>query len=214
MSHTFNEVEVVELQLKHEPEASNILAHAFFDYPLMSYFQPDPLKRERILTWYMGFALRVGRNYGKILSTPGLEGVGIWLPPEKCWISIWRWIRAGMLEAPFRLGFDVFGRTWANDTFLEDTRRHLAPQKHWYLWTIGVNPADRRKGIGSALLSPVLHQADQENMTCYLETHLKENLTWYAKFGFEIVFDGQVPGRALPVWTMLRQPEGKSDSKI
>jgi len=207
MNYLYNSISVVDLKSEQDIKACNVLARAFFDYPFITYLQPDLSKRERNLAWYMGFTIRVGRKYGKILSTPGLEGIVVWLPPEACWISIWRWIQAGILEMPFRLGFEFYARSLANDAFLEDTRHRLASHRHWYLWVIGVDPDYRGKGIGSALLEPILRRADQENETCYLETHLEDNLTWYAKHGFEIVFEGEIPGRDLPVWTMLRRPK-------
>lgn len=206
MSDDSSNLQIVDLNPADVREAWNVLARAFFDYPFMTYLQPDPVKREEFLAWYLGFTIRVGRKCGKILSTPGLKGVVVWLPPKSCWVSTKQFIKAGMLEMPFRMGLITCKRTLANDQFLEDIRKKIAPKEHWYLWAIGVDPAYKNQGIGSALMKPVLIEADNKGDVCYLETHLKSNLPWYEKQGFEVVFQGEIPGYSLPVWTMIRQP--------
>jgi ribosomal protein S18 acetylase RimI-like enzyme len=206
MIHPSNDISVIDLNAAHDRQAWDVLERAFFDYPFMTYIQPDPVKRMKSLAWYLGFTIRVGRKCGKILSTPGVKGVAIWLPPKACWVSTKQLIEAGMLEMPFRMGLKTCQRTRTNDHFLEEIRKNIAPGEHWYLWAVGVDPAHKNQGIGSALLKPVLREADKNGEVCYLETHLKANLPWYEKHGFEVVFEGEIPGYSLPVWTMVRQP--------
>lgn len=207
MGHASKEITVIDLNSMDDRKAWDVLASAFFDYPLMTYLQPDPLKRKKFLSWYLGFTIRIGRKYGKILSTPELKGVAVWLPPKACWVSDKQFINAGMLETPFRMGLKAFKRILVNDNYLEEIRRKNAPEDHWYLWAVGVDPAHKYQGIGSALLKPVLIEADNTGIDCYLETHLKSNLSWYEKLGFKVIVEGEIPGYSIPVWAMIRHPK-------
>lgn len=55
-----------------------------------------------------------------------------------------------------------------------------------YLWFIGVMPDRQQAGIGSALLLKVIEIASREGLPVYLETSVKENLSWYHRFGFTV----------------------------
>jgi GNAT superfamily N-acetyltransferase len=207
MNMTSKNVKVIALDPKDDREAWNLLARAFFNYPFMTYFQPDPAKREKSLAWYLGFTIRIGRKCGRILSTPEMEGVAIWLPPKACWVSTIQLIKTGMVAIPFRMGLKTCKRILANDHYIEAIRKKMAPKEHWYLWAVGVDPAYKHRGIGSALLKPILMEADKHGEVCYLETHLPANLPWYEKHGFEIVLEGEIPGYSVPVWAMMRHPQ-------
>ena len=56
----------------------------------------------------------------------------------------------------------------------------------YYLWFIGVRPAEQNKGRGSDLLQQILQDAKERNRTLCLETSTEKNLPWYQKFGFQL----------------------------
>ena len=74
-----------------------------------------------------------------------------------------------------------------------------------YLQTLAVHPSRQRQGVGSFLISPTLECADRDRLPVYLETTKEANVTYYRRFGFDVVEDLMVGG-ALRVWTMLRRP--------
>ena len=55
---------------------------------------------------------------------------------------------------------------------------------HWYLAFVGIEPTIQSRGIGQALLAPVLKIADQTNTLCYLETPFPRTHEFYARLGF------------------------------
>jgi ribosomal protein S18 acetylase RimI-like enzyme len=83
-----------------------------------------------------------------------------------------------LLAAPG--SFRAFMKTGANGA-----RVHPA-YPHWYLETMGVDPAAQRMGLGGRLLRPVLEIADRDHMDCYLETAKRENVEYYARHGFAV----------------------------
>jgi ribosomal protein S18 acetylase RimI-like enzyme len=198
--------DIVPLPSSQQQMAWQALARAFYDYPLIEYLFPGTRQRERVLPWFMGFAVRYCLKYGEVFTTPAFEGVAAWVRPAYTRFSWRRHIESGLLQMPFRIGLGAFRRTTENDYYVEVLRHHYAPRQHWYLLALGVVPACRGKGIGEALLEPVLAKASKEETACYLETHSETNLAFYGRFGFEVVHAGEVPGRGLRVWAMLRKP--------
>jgi len=95
--------------------------------------------------------------------------------------------------------------------YLDREHKRLMTRPHWYLWAIGVEPAHQRQGIGGQLLQPVLAQADEEQVPCYLETQVESNLSFYRKWGFVVVGEGRVLEQSLPMWMMVREPRQPAD---
>ncbi len=78
-------------------------------------------------------------------------------------------------------------------------------EPHWYLPWIGVDPAQQRKGFGSALLTHALRACDAEGTPAYLESSNPENIPLYQQHGFEVMGTIQV-GTSPPITPMLRRP--------
>jgi GNAT superfamily N-acetyltransferase len=85
-------------------------------------------------------------------------------------------------------------------------RRRLAPEFHWYLMALGVEPSKQRKGLGTRLIEPILACADSSGLPCYLETFNERNLAFYGRQGFRIAAAGNLPGGP-DFWAMIRAPQ-------
>jgi ribosomal protein S18 acetylase RimI-like enzyme len=76
---------------------------------------------------------------------------------------------------------------------------------HWYLPLIGVDPARRGHGYGSALLRHALARCDRDGALAYLEATSPRNRALYERHGFAAV--GTIRAGAWPpVWPMVRRP--------
>lgn len=198
--------EVVRLRSIDYRRAEVALARAFFDYNLMVYAAPDPVRRRAGVAALYGALLWDCFRWGEVNVTRGGTGVACWLPPERARITLGRQIRAGMLRLPFRFGLRAFRRLLPYDAITQKLHHEHAPMPHWYLSAIGVEPEHQGQGIGSALMQPMIARADHERLACYLETHREENVRLYERHGFEVVERADVPGHSVPVWAMLRKP--------
>ena len=82
----------------------------------------------------------------------------------------------------------------------------LPEQPHWYLQSIGTDPDFQRRGLASALLTPVLERCDAERMPAYLETLKARNVAIYERFGFRVTGEIDLPLGGPHVWLMWRDP--------
>lgn len=85
--------------------------------------------------------------------------------------------------------------------------RHHPHTRHHYLYFIAVDPAHQGRGLGSALLRHLCARADGDRLPCYLETDTPDNVRLYARHGFGVDSEHEVPGLpGLRMWLMTRPP--------
>ena len=186
------------------PVLADVAARAFADDAMFTFVFPDPARRPAQLARFFRGAVRYGTLAGRPRTTPDRAGVAIWLPPGHTGMSVVAMARAGMLAFPVTLGPAAFRRFVAYTSWLDGQRRALVPDPHWFLLALAVDPERQRRGVGTALMAPVLG----DGLPVYLETTEEENIAYYARSGFEVVRDA-VPDTAGPrTWLMLRTPEG------
>jgi ribosomal protein S18 acetylase RimI-like enzyme len=79
-------------------------------------------------------------------------------------------------------------------------------QTHWYLGTIGTDPARQGTGVGTALLRVVLDRLDAAGVPAYLESSKESNLAFYGRHGFEVTGQIHTPRGGPTLWLMWRDP--------
>ena len=100
-----------------------------------------------------------------------------------------------MLRLPLGFGLRGFARLLAYDEVGRRLHHLYAPQPHWYLAAIGVDVGHQGRGIGSALMRPMLARADAEGVACWLDTHQEQNMRCY---GATVLKSPSAPGEGAP----------------
>jgi GNAT superfamily N-acetyltransferase len=178
------------------------LVLAFRDDPVQRFLFPEERAYERRGRRNFELLTRRLLGIGAVHVTDGLEGAALWLPPGED-------MTAGLGGALFGLRSAlVMGAALRRGMRLLDelARRHPR-EPHWYLPVLGTAPAHQGRGLGSALLAPVLARADREGLPAYLESSKAKNVPFYRRHGFEVVGSIRVPGGP-ELWPMLRPPGG------
>jgi ribosomal protein S18 acetylase RimI-like enzyme len=189
-----------------EPEvrpAAGILARAFRDNPLnRAVIGDSPEERLRSNDIGMRVHLPVARAHGRVLlaraeGRPAAVLVGVppfgWplpLPPFR-----------QRLRLVFGQGWEV-ARRWAEVAAALQEHHWIGP--HWYLATLGVEPALWGRGLGSRLLREWLRTVDADRSRAFLETDSHENVRFYERAGFRQLREVSVLG--VPVYLMERAP--------
>jgi len=82
----------------------------------------------------------------------------------------------------------------------------VAPQEpYWYLGVLATRPARQCEGLATAVLVPVLRQADREGIACCLETSTEANRRFYARRGFTEPTEVALASGP-PTWWLRRPP--------
>jgi ribosomal protein S18 acetylase RimI-like enzyme len=78
-------------------------------------------------------------------------------------------------------------------------------EPHWYLFFLGTRPERRSRGLGSALLRPVLDACDAQGLPAYLEATSERSAALYVRHGFEVTGEIALP-HGPSLWPMWREP--------
>ncbi len=198
---------MLKLEKKHIKPVSLMLSRAFKD-DWKDVF-PDPEER-RVKTPYVN-ELYLLCNYSEsraFVTSPQLEGIAVWMHSDK-WkkITFWRILTSAAIWPAMKIGIKALRKMQSLDKYVERKHEELAPNKHWYLAVLAVDPQHQGKGYASKLLNGMLSYIDEEGLHCYLETEGKKNVSMYQHFGFEVVDEFVVPGTKDTVVAMLRKPK-------
>ena len=197
---------LVRLQRSQLKLAAAVLARAFFDDPLFTYYFPDASRRQNMSPHLFEFWLRYAVAYGEIYAiSPELEGVAVWLPSEKANQTLWKKIISGSFFLYFRLGRELIAKRRPVVEFVSLIHKLRAPFRHWYLEFLGVEPELQGKGYAGTLLRAMFARLDKEHLPCYLETQNPDNVPIYQHYGFEVVEEALIPGTGLRHFAMLRE---------
>ncbi len=200
-------MEIIKLDPSQQKQAANIIAASFYDYPVFKFYFPDPKRRTRYLAWYLGNVVKCALRYGEVYTTPQVSGVVFILPPGHTKISLWEYVQNGFLLTPFLLGFTKYKQSMECEEFgAAQHERIMQDRPHYYLWGLAVDPKQKRSGIGSALMEPILKKADIEKKPIYLETHDEKNVAYYQRMGFYLVHSDTITKYNLSIWCMVREP--------
>ncbi len=198
--------EPVQLGVAQRSPAGELLARAFHNDPLYMLVIPEEDKRAEVLSWLFDKVVYYSLLYGEVHTTTTLEGVACWLPPGRTKLTIGRILRSGFGATPLKMGLAAYRRFDTYVGYADKLHKRYAPESHWYLWAVGVDPLRQGRGIGGRLLEPVLAKASTNGTACYLETGVERNILFYERHGFRTVGEEQVSELDVPVWAMLRAP--------
>lgn len=178
------------------------LAQAFYDDPLFNWFLRDDAKRLGQIERLFGlWGRRIWFDQGLSYSTGSVAGAALWMAPDRWHLSVRQ--QLPLLPPMLRdAGPRAFGRVMR---MLNKMESQHPSQAHYYLPIIGVAPAWQGKGLGTALLAPVLGRCDSERMPAYLEASSPRSRACYERSGF-VATDELSVSDSPPVWPMWREP--------
>jgi ribosomal protein S18 acetylase RimI-like enzyme len=180
---------------------SGSLARAFEDDPVWQFLVPNGANRLRRCEMIFSTMLRVQHvPHEACYTDPDRFGAAIWDPPGR-----WRMTPSQLLR-----GTVGFVRGFRSDLIsalrtLSAVERQHPKMPHFYLAILGTDPDQQGKGIGSALMRPVLETCDQNGVGAYLESSKESNIPFYRRHGFDVTGEIVLP-RGPKVWPMWRDP--------
>jgi GNAT superfamily N-acetyltransferase len=187
------------------PRVVEALARAFYDDDVMRWFFPDDSRRLRQLRRVFDlFGERFWFVHDLSYTTDSVAGGALWMPPDKWRVSVFDQLRS-MPAMASRIGLRDLPRSLRGFNLMES--KHPHEPSHFYLPIIGVAPQWQGKGLGTALLQPILERCDREGSHAYLEATTPRSRACYERSGFKTTGEIVLPNGPT-MWQMWREPQG------
>ena len=187
--------------------AADVLVRSFADDPGLRFVLPDSADRDRLGPSLAHAVLRYALRCGAPLMTPDvIRGVALWFAPGASAPTDDDLAETGIAGVPDQLGPEAWQRLQRLLDHLDALHPRYAPEPHWYLAMLGVDPAWQRQGLGESLIRPILAAADRDGLPCYLEAPTADNARYYTRLGFRVIAETDVPDSNVHVWLMRREP--------
>jgi GNAT superfamily N-acetyltransferase len=184
------------------PALARTLARAFDDDPVTRHLiPPGTRRREERIAAFMALGAKTSMGDGTVWTTAESSGAAVWRRPGR-----WRVpAREAVRDAPSAVR--ALGRRLpVGIATLRAIESRHPTEPHWYLGILGTEPAEQGKGIGGALMAPVLERCDGEGLPAYLETSKERNVLYYQRFGFRVTGELDLPMGGPRLWLMWRNP--------
>ncbi len=175
------------------------LAAAFQDDPALSWIQPDPEARRKLLPRFFKVTEAQSIRHGHVLASEDRGAASLWYPPgtitDNLLVEMWDSLRfLAYFRGALGRGLAVAEAMYA---------QHPQPQPYVYLRYVGVAPETQGKGWGGAIVRAGVARAAEQGLGVLLETATESNVAIYSRLGFEITSEWQVPKGGPKFWTMV-----------
>jgi ribosomal protein S18 acetylase RimI-like enzyme len=193
---------IAVLRWEDERGVAALLARAFVDDPLViAICDTPPAQRQERMRWSFRIAVRnhyLGQQPAWTVVDAGGVPLGMVLAarsrlavqPHSDLLFALRGLRHVGLRAALR-GFKA----------AQIIASHAPLEPFTYLRTLGVDPEHQGQGVGSQLVEQVIHSSPPA-LPVYLETAKEQNLSFYARHGFEPA--GEFRCLDVRVWRLIR----------
>jgi GNAT superfamily N-acetyltransferase len=184
------------------PALARTLARAFDDDPVTRHLIPpgSRRRRERVAA-FLALGAKASMADGTVWTTAELSGAAVWRRPGRRRVPA----RETLRDVPAAVR--ALGRRLpvGMATLRAIESRHPT-EPHWYLEILGTEPAEQGRGIGGALMAPVLDRCDEEGLPAHLESSKERNVPYYERFGFRVTGELELPKGGPRIWPMWRGP--------
>ena len=175
------------------------LARAFRDDPVHRWILPGEFDCALASDLFFAMVMRDMLRHESVFTTAGCFGAAFWIPPYPQLASL-----RDRLAMAARWYVALGRRSREIGEQLTRIERAHPQEPHWYLAVLGTDPRHQGRGVGSALLAPILARCDADRVPAYLESSKRANVPFYERHGFRVV--GELAIRGGPViWRMLRE---------
>ena len=177
------------------------LANAFANDPVCCWMSGlDDCEARMVPFWRSLVKTNLAKS-DEVYVADDLSGVAMWrgvddwkLPPLDVARAVPALMRSLRLRLP--LALQLLGKM--------EKAHPTAP--HYYLEFLGTRRDRQSKGIGTAVLAPILARCDAEGVPAYLESSNPRNIAFYARQGFVESGVVSAPKDGPKMTTMWREP--------
>ncbi len=173
---------MIKAQYEHKNLVVDILTWSFDGNKSVNYIIEQDDKRIERIKSLMDYSFEMCYLFGDIFLTEDKKGCALILLPDKKKTSL-KSIFLDVKLIASCIGFANFKKALTRESKIKKLQlKGLI----YYLWFIGVSPAEQTRGIGSKLMAEVIEEGSSKQRAIRLETSTLKNIPWYESFGFKI----------------------------
>jgi ribosomal protein S18 acetylase RimI-like enzyme len=201
---SFKPGKIIKAGKKDIPALRDTMVKAFQDDPFTNWLVKQDEKRDKRFEAMFECTLGAfGLRYDHLYTNEERSGAAVWIPPGK--INADSFSNILLLPAWIKVvGLTRIPQVLKATNYISGF--HPGPE-YFYLMSLGTLPSMQGKGIGSALLKPVLDICDKDNIPACLETSDEKNIRFYQKHGFTVKQEIIIPYGGPITWIMTREPK-------
>jgi ribosomal protein S18 acetylase RimI-like enzyme len=175
------------------------LARAFRDDPVHRWILPGEFDWALASDAFFAMVMRDLLRHDAVFTDEGRVGAALWIPPYPQPAT---WRERLVMAACW---YAAIGRRASQvGVQLARIERAHPVEPHWYLAVLGIDPRHQRRGLGSALIGPILARCDADRVPAYLESSKRSNVPFYERHGFRVLGELAIAGGPV-IWRMQRE---------
>ncbi|MGO8876513.1 MAG: GNAT family N-acetyltransferase [Acidimicrobiales bacterium] len=195
--------QVQSLGLSEVAPAAALIARAFDEDPLNAHFYPDAADRARLAPSMFEAIVRYDVLYGQVDRLVDFTALAAWRVPVGSEETPEKLARAGFADLPGDVPLGAFDAVFAA---IAAATEKVAPEPHWHLEVLAVDPACQGCGLGTVLLQHGLSRAHAGGHPVLLETFAPRTVPFYRRHGFEVIVDDVESTYGLRYWVLRHVP--------
>lgn len=186
------------------PVLARVLTRALERDPLVDWVVRQDQHRVRAIERLVGrdLLVRLALPLGEVYTTADRSGVALWLPPDGMRLP---WSQRLRLLPALAAGSG--SRRVVRAIRVQHHLDVLRPgEEHGWLLSVAVDPDHRGRGIGTALLRPMLDRCDERGLPAWLVATSRGNRGTFERLGFEVSDEVVASPGGPTLWPMRRPP--------
>jgi GNAT superfamily N-acetyltransferase len=155
---------------------------------------------------------RLAPHFAGSLFDIRIAAHNVWVTDDLAAVAMWDPTDAREPAPGLAEGVWARFRATAGDHVYERLTRYnhalaaVAPtDAYWYLGVLATHPTRQRQGLATAVIAPVIAEADKQQLPCCLETSTPDNRRFYERRGFTHATDVMLAGGPA-TWWLRRAP--------
>ena len=183
--------------------AAQVIARAFHEDELNVHLYPDGETRARLAPLMFEALVRYDQLFGQVDHLAGFPAVASWLCPGETVETPERLAQAGFDDLPDGVPLEMLEAVFG---FIGPVIAKAAPEPHWHLRLLGVEPDQQGGGLGAVVMRHGLDRAADTGHPVVLETFAERAVPFYLRNGFDVLVDGVEPVSGLRFWALRHLP--------
>jgi GNAT superfamily N-acetyltransferase len=195
--------QVLPLQKEDVEVAGRVIARAFHEDELTVHLYPDSQTRSRFAPAMFEALVRYDQLFGQVDHLAGCTAVASWMRPGETVETPERLAQAGFDGLPDDVPLETLDAVFG---YIGSVIATAAPEPHWHLRLLGVEPGHQGGGLGAVVMRHGIERAAQTDHAVVLETFSERAVPFYLRNGFEILVDQVEPTSGLRFLALCHRP--------